>query len=308
MSTQMRLNTTDFATLEMPKAIHCRAGFDGVYSGEGEAFFIDEARLNKRNHNVGTVFLVGAGPGDPDLLTIKALRCIENADLIVYDRLVSKDILALIPKGKEKYYVGKAKGHHCVPQDKTNQFLLSAALCGKSVCRLKGGDGFIFGRGGEEMQVLHAQNVPVEVVPGITAASGCTSYAGIPLTHRGVSQGCTLVSAHAQKELSINWRALVELDHTLVFYMGLSKLDLICRELQEAGMAFSTPIAIIEKGCTADQQVFTSEIGKMQEAMKGRRFTSPSLIVVGQVVSLAAQLAWFNPGMHRAINTEKLSA
>lgn len=245
----------------------------------------------------GTVFLVGAGPGDPELLTIKALRCIENADLIVYDRLVSPEIIALIPQGKERSYVGKAKGKHSLPQEAINQLLIQAARSGKSVCRLKGGDPFIFGRGAEEMLALQQKNVPVEVVPGITAASGCTSYAGIPLTHRGISQGCTFLTAQGEKEWSVHWRALVCLEHTLVFYMGLSKLPLICNELLKAGMPLSMPIAVIEKGCTPEQRVFTSQIGKAAQEIEGLKMISPSLIVVGHVVSLGAQLAWFHAQM-----------
>lgn len=243
---------------------------------------------------VGTVFLVGAGPGDPDLLTIKALRCIQMADVIVYDRLVSEEILALIPSGIKRIYVGKAKGQHSVAQESTNQLLINKALSGKTVCRLKGGDAFVFGRGAEEMLALHQQNIRVEVIPGITAASGCTSYAGIPLTHRGISQGCTWVTAHAEKELSLNWRALTALNHTLVFYMGLSKLDLICTQLQGAGMPPSMPIAVIEKGCTAQQRVFISELEKIHATLDGQNVTSPSLIVVGNVVSLARELDWYS--------------
>lgn len=261
---------------------------------------------NQHNNHCGTVFLVGAGPGDPELLTCKALRCIQTADVIIYDRLVSDGILALIPPDKTTIYVGKAKGLHSVSQHKTNQLLITHALRGKTVCRLKGGDAFVFGRGAEEMLALHHANVPVEVVPGITAASGCTSYAGIPLTHRGMSQGCTFVTAHAETQLAVNWSALAALNHTLVFYMGLSKLAFICNQLQIANMPCSTPIAIIEKGCSAEQRVFISELGQINAHIDGLNVTSPSLIVVGKVVSLAAELDWFTT--QAFIDIEKLSA
>ncbi|WP_028025216.1 uroporphyrinogen-III C-methyltransferase [Enterovibrio calviensis] len=268
--------------------------------------------ITKESHRTnGTVFLVGAGPGDPDLLTIKALRCIQQADVVVYDRLVSAEILSLIPSDKDIFYVGKAKGAHSVPQNDTNALLVELARRGKDVCRLKGGDAFVFGRGGEEMQTLHQEDIQVEVIPGITAASGCTSYAGIPLTHRGLSQGCTLVTAHAEKDLSVNWKALAALDHTLVFYMGLSKLALISEELSQAGLPLTTPVAVIEKGCTADQRVFISDLATIKDAIKHEAVVSPSLIVVGKVVSLAKELDWFitQTTAHLDIDhIEKLSA
>lgn len=172
---------------------------------------------------VGKVELVGAGPGDPMLLTLRAMQSIEQADVIVYDRLVSKEIRACFPATTQTLYVGKAKGEHSVSQEAINELLVELAWQGKTVCRLKGGDAFIFGRGSEEMLVLKAAEVPVEVVPGITAAAGCTSYAGIPLTHRGYSQGCTFVTGHAEQSLDLNWPALAQLEHTLVFYMGVTK-------------------------------------------------------------------------------------
>ncbi len=163
--------------------------------------------------------LVGAGPGDPDLLTVKALRVIQQADVIVYDRLVSKEICQLFPSSTPTVYVGKAKDHHSVPQQNINELLVNKAKQGLNICRLKGGDAFVFGRGGEEMLELRQAGVEVDLVPGITAAAGCTSYAGIPLTHRGLSQGCTFVTAHAEKELYICWQSLAQLDHTLVFFI-----------------------------------------------------------------------------------------
>ncbi|MGF1867804.1 uroporphyrinogen-III C-methyltransferase [Enterovibrio norvegicus] len=272
--------------------------FDGVNS--------KKAKPEESQRKVGTVFLVGAGPGDPDLLTIKALRCIQQADVVVYDRLVSPEILSLIPSDKDIFYVGKAKGAHSVPQNDTNALLVELAQRGKNVCRLKGGDAFVFGRGGEEMQTLHQEDIQVEVIPGITAASGCTSYAGIPLTHRGLSQGCTLVTAHAEKDLSVNWNALAALDHTLVFYMGLSKLSLISEELSQAGLSSTTPVAVIEKGCTADQRVFISDLATIKDAIKHEAVVSPSLIVVGKVVSLAKELDWFITQTTEHLDIEQL--
>lgn len=254
----------------------------------------------------GHVSLVGAGPGDPDLLTIKALRCIENSDVVVYDRLVSKEIIGLIPEGVELVYVGKAKGKHSVPQSETNQLLIELASRGKRICRLKGGDSFVFGRGGEEMLELHREGISVEVVPGITAASGCTSYAGIPLTHRGLSQGATFVTAHAEKELSINWQALASLNHTLVFYMGLSKVGQIARSLSQHGLSTSTPVAIIENGCTPQQRVFTADLHSIEATVQGEGVKSPALVVVGEVVTLADELNWFISQAETQL--EKLSA
>ncbi|KXF81808.1 uroporphyrin-III methyltransferase [Enterovibrio coralii] len=237
---------------------------------------------------------------------MKAFRCIQNADVVVYDRLVSAEIVDLIPSGKALIYVGKAKGLHSVPQDKINDILVAEAKAGRTVCRLKGGDSFIFGRGGEEMQVLRDAGVSVEVIPGITAASGCTSYAGIPLTHRGLSQGCTLVTAHAEKELALNWSALASINHTLVFYMGLSKLQFISEKLIAEGMAPNMPIAVIEKGCSVNQRVFVSTLSDVLTAIQDKNLVSPSLIVVGEVVALSSELSWFVTQTQEEI--EQLSA
>lgn len=241
----------------------------------------------------GRVSLVGAGPGDAELLTLKAMRIIQQADLIIYDRLVSDEICALFPAKTPALYVGKAKHEHSVEQERINEILVEQALLGKHVCRLKGGDSFIFGRGGEEILTLKAQNISVEVVPGITAASGCTSYAGIPLTHRGVSQGTTFVTAHAESELRLNWQGLAMLQHTLVFYMGLSKASLIAKELIQAGLASHTPVALIERGCSKEQRVISGLLRELPDLVVKHQLQSPTLIVVGQVVDLASQLSWF---------------
>ncbi|WP_084605593.1 uroporphyrinogen-III C-methyltransferase [Psychromonas aquimarina] len=242
----------------------------------------------------GTVYLVGAGPGDADLLTVKALSLIQQCDVIIFDNLVSKEIRLLFPEQALSVYVGKSKGSHHFTQSKINQLLADKARQGLNVCRLKGGDAFVFGRGGEEMIELKKQGIQVEIVPGITAAAGCGSYAGIPLTHRGLSQGCTFVTAHAEKELDINWSALAELDHTLVFYMGLSKVPLIEKQLTAAGLSKDTPAAIIENGCCPEQRLITGQLNQLASLVTKEQVKSPALIMIGKVVSLSQQLQWFN--------------
>ncbi|MBU3070179.1 uroporphyrinogen-III C-methyltransferase [Aestuariicella sp. G3-2] len=241
----------------------------------------------------GKVWLVGAGPGDPDLLTVKALRVIQQADLILFDNLVSQEIRDLFPSSTPAFYVGKIKDAHSIPQEELNELLVEKALAGLNVCRIKGGDPFVFGRGGEEMLRLKQSGIQVELVPGVTAAAGCTSYAGIPLTHRGVSQGCTLVTAHAEKELGINWASLACMDHTLVFYMGLSKAGMISERLMAEGLHAETPAALIENGCCPQQRVVRGQLQDLAEMVEREAVQSPALIVVGQVVNLAEQLDWF---------------
>ena len=241
----------------------------------------------------GKVSLVGAGPGDPELLTVKALKIIKNSDFILYDRLVSKEILELFPAKTPAMYVGKQKSNHSIPQDELNDLLVAKALQGLNICRLKGGDSFVFGRGGEEMLKLKSAGIEVEVVPGITAASGCTSYSGIPLTHRGISQGCTMVTAHGEKELNLNWEHLAKVDHTLVFYMGLSKSQMISNQLLHHGMSGSTPVALIENGCCPQQRVVRGQLQELPLLAEREKVQSPALIIVGEVVSLADELAWF---------------
>jgi uroporphyrin-III C-methyltransferase len=242
---------------------------------------------------VGKVTLVGAGPGDPDLLTVKALRTIQEADLILFDRLVSDEICALFPATTPALYVGKAKDNHSVPQDELNQLLVAKAKQGFNICRLKGGDSFVFGRGGEEMLSLRQEGIEVEVVPGITAGAGATTYAGIPLTHRGLAQGCSFITAHGEKELHIDWISLVGTKQTLVFYMGLSKAEMIRKELMAAGMQADMPVALIENGCCKEQRVVLGELSELDALVVREQVKSPALIVVGKVVSLSEQLDWF---------------
>ncbi|GEA50290.1 uroporphyrin-III C-methyltransferase [Vibrio inusitatus NBRC 102082] len=240
----------------------------------------------------GFVSLVGAGPGDPDLLTVKALRLIQKAEVIVYDRLVSPEIMALVNPDAELIYVGKRLNHHCVPQDQINQVLVDKAQQHKHVVRLKGGDSFIFGRGGEELEKLALEQIPFEVVPGITAAAGCTAYAGIPLTHRDHAQSVHFITGHLKKEgMDIDWASLSKGNTTLVFYMGLKESGNIQDKLITAGLSEETSIAIIERGTTPQQRVLTGTLSQLSTI--AQEAESPSLIVVGSVTSLHSQLNWF---------------
>jgi uroporphyrin-III C-methyltransferase len=248
--------------------------------------------MSQQMDNEGFVSLVGAGPGDPDLLTVKGHRVIEQADVVVYDRLVSKAILALANPAAELIYVGKKLDFHCVPQDQINQLLVDKANEGKRVVRLKGGDSFIFGRGGEEIEQLAKNSVKYEVVPGITAAAGATAYAGIPLTHRDYAQSVQFITGHVQKDgRDIHWDSLAHSNSTLVFYMGLKQSPHIAAKLQEHGLSEQTPCVIIEKGTTKEQRVLTCVLSTLAETAKSA--VSPALIVVGEVTRLHNTLAWF---------------
>jgi uroporphyrin-III C-methyltransferase len=246
---------------------------------------------NVRAPKTGKVFLVGAGPGDAELLTVKALRIIQSSDIIFYDYLVSAEIRALFPKETPAIFVGKAKNQHSIAQEDLNQLLVQQALAGLTVCRIKGGDPFVFGRGGEELMELRSAGIESEVIPGITSASGCSTYADIPLTHRGISQGCTFVTGHAEKSLDVNWSALAQLNHTLVFYMGLTRAGDITRELLNAGMRANTPVAIIENGCRKNQRNIITQLHDLPDAVAREQVQSPALIVVGEVVKLNSELA-----------------
>lgn len=258
------------------------------HSANGNA----QQRVDERFKKVanGKVWLVGAGPGDADLLTVKALRAINDADIIFYDYLVSAEIRALFPPHIPAHYVGKAKNQHSIAQDDLNQLLVTHAQLGLNVCRIKGGDPFVFGRGGEELLELRRSGVEAEVIPGITSASGCSTYADIPLTHRGLSQGCTFVTGHAEKSLDINWNALAQLNHTLVFYMGLTRADEIAEKLLAGGLAADTPVAIIENGCRHNQRDIITQLDEFPVAALREQVQSPALIIVGQVVSMKEKL------------------
>lgn len=244
--------------------------------------------------NLGEVYLVGAGPGDPDLLTFKALRLMQKADVVLYDRLVPTEIVDLVRRDAERVYVGKKRNEHVVSQQDINQLLIDYAQKGKRVLRLKGGDPFIFGRGGEEIEHLAELNIAFQVVPGITAASGCASYAGIPLTHRDHSQSVRFITGHLKEgTTNLRWKEYVSSDQTLVFYMGLMGLSEICEKLIENGKEANTPAALVEKGTTKSQRVFPSTLANLPALALENEVKSPALLIIGNVVQLHKKLSWF---------------
>ena len=245
----------------------------------------------------GKVYLVGAGPGDPDLLTVKALRLLQTADVVVYDRLVSTGILDLVPSGVSRIDVGKASGRHGMPQQEINELLASLARRRRAVVRLKGGDPFIFGRGSEEALHLRRHGIEFEVVPGITAAAACSAYAGVPLTHRGVSRGVRLVTGHFRNDepIDLDWRALADPQATLVIYMGLSNLGRICRRLVAEGMDPATPSLAVQDGTTPWQRRVFGDLLTLPERVRQLGMDSPLLIIIGRTVALAGELDWFHP-------------
>lgn len=252
---------------------------------------------SNRQPLIGEVYLVGAGPGDPDLLTFRALRLIQNADVVVYDRLVSKEILSLVRRDAEMIYAGKQRNQHSMPQENINTLLARLAKLGKQVVRLKGGDPFIFGRGGEEIETLTEQGITFQVVPGITAASGCASYAGIPLTHRDHAQSCIFVTGHAKEGLvELDWKRLTAARQTVVIYMGLIGLEHICQCLIEHGCPPDLPAALIQQGTTENQRVLAGDLSTLPEIVKCAKVKAPTLVIVGTVVRLHKQLSWFQKG------------
>ncbi|MBQ0724834.1 MAG: uroporphyrinogen-III C-methyltransferase [Cycloclasticus sp.] len=241
----------------------------------------------------GKVYLVGGGPGDPELLTLKALRILQLADIIVYDRLVSPEVLNLARRDAERVYVGKQRSDHSVPQDGINELLITLAKQGKRVVRLKGGDPFMFGRGGEEIETLVDENIAFEVVPGITAASGCASYSGIPLTHRDHAQSCLFVTGHLKDNtVNLDWEQLAKPNQTIVIYMGLIGLRQISEKLIERGLAESTPVALVQKGTTAEHLVIISDLSHIANKVDELKPKPPTLIIIGSVVTLHKKLNW----------------
>lgn len=268
-----------------------------VFSGnEQKAEQQLEQILSQQQHdaNLGEVYLVGAGPGAPDLLTFRALRLMQQADVVVYDRLVSPEILDLARRDAEKIYVGKQRQNHALPQESINTLLADLAKAGKRVVRLKGGDPFIFGRGGEEVETLMQQGINFQVVPGITAASGCATYAGIPLTHRDHAQSCTFVTGHLKDDsINLNWTQLAAPNQTVVIYMGLVGLEKICRSLIEHGSPEDLPVAIVQQGTTVNQRVITGTLATLPGKVVDQDIKPPTLIIIGTVVTLHNKLSWF---------------
>ncbi|MEY3650702.1 MAG: Siroheme synthase : Uroporphyrinogen-III C-methyltransferase [Pseudomonadota bacterium] len=250
----------------------------------------------------GEVYLVGGGPGDPDLLTFRALRLMQQCDVCVYDKLVSKEVMDLVRRDAELIYVGKARDQHTLPQEEINHLLVKLAQEGKRVLRLKGGDPFIFGRGGEEIETLMENGVPFQVVPGITAANGVSSYAGIPLTHRDYAQSCIFTTGHLkpknggqQNLVELDWAALTRPNQTVVIYMGLVGLDQICTKLIEHGLPATTPAAVVQQGTTLKQRVVVGDLASLAEKTVLAELKPPCLIIIGGVVKLREKLAWFEP-------------
>jgi len=267
--------------------------FSGHYQ-EAEVLLQKELEQFGSQEKMGEVYLVGAGPGDPDLLTFRALRLMQQADVVVYDRLVSKPILEMTSRDAERIYVGKERDKHAMRQEEINKCLAKLAKQGKRVLRLKGGDPFIFGRGGEEIDTLAEEGVPFQVIPGITAAAGCASYSGIPLTHRDYAQSVTFVTGNLKDgTVNLNWDQLSQPNQTVVFYMGLQGMPVIFSKLIEHGVSEDMPTALIQQGTTHQQKVITGTLGSLPEIVKKEQPKPPTLIIVGEVVELHEKLSWF---------------
>ena len=242
----------------------------------------------------GTVYLVGAGPGDPELLTLRAAKLIGTADVLVYDNLVAPAVLDLAAPGAERIYAGKRRGNHALPQEELNLLLVELARAGKRVLRLKGGDPYTFGRGGEEVETLADHGIPFEVVPGVTAAAGVASYTGIPLTHRDYSQACVFVTGHLKDgSMDLDWVGLARRRQTVVIYMGLHGLPTLCAKMIEHGLPPDWPAAIVQQGTTPQQRTVTGTLTTLPERAAAAQLHAPTLIIIGEVVKLRDKLAWF---------------
>ncbi|MGV0949673.1 MAG: siroheme synthase CysG [Azonexus sp.] len=285
------------------RRIFWESALDGVVAekvlagDEGSAETLLKQMLESEDNILrGEVYLVGAGPGDPDLLTFRALRLMQKADVVVYDNLVSKTIVDMTRRDAQRIFVGKKRADHTMRQEEINELLVRLAKDGKRVLRLKGGDPFIFGRGGEEIETLAAEGIPFQVVPGITAASGVASYAGIPLTHRDYAQACLFVTGNLKDgTMNLDWEALARPRQTVVVYMGLHGLNILCAELVKHGMPDTTPIAIVQQGTTLNQRVITGTLATLPGIAEREKPQAPTLIIVGGVVALHDKLKWFHP-------------
>jgi uroporphyrin-III C-methyltransferase/precorrin-2 dehydrogenase/sirohydrochlorin ferrochelatase len=270
-----------------------------VFSGKdrsAQAYLLRSLEHETGELPCGEVYLVGAGPGNPDLLTFRAMRLMQQADVVVYDRLVSPAILDMVRRDAARIYAGKERDKHVLPQESINHLLVRLAKEGKRVLRLKGGDPFIFGRGGEEIETLSQHHIPFQVVPGITAASGVASYAGIPLTHRDYAQSCIFVTGHLKNNtINLDWSALARPQQTIVIYMGLHGLPVLCEQLITHGLPASTPAAIVQQGTTHRQRVVIGSLETLPALASSANMIPPTLIIVGEVVKLHQKLAWFEP-------------
>ena len=266
-------------------------------SEQADKILADEIANEDASLTKGEVYLVGGGPGDPELLTLRALRLMQQADVVLYDRLVSDGVMDLVRRDAERIYVGKRRSEHAMQQENINQLLVDLAKQGKRVLRLKGGDPFIFGRGGEEIELLAQNNIPFQVVPGITAALGCAAYAGIPLTHRDYAQSVRFVTGHLKDDsINVQWPELANPTQTIVFYMGLVGLKDICESLIAHGREPATPVALIERGTTQQQRVLIADLATIAALVESQEVHAPTLFIVGDVVKLHENLKWFKNG------------